>query len=241
MPVKRTDGRRTDELRPVSFEANYFRDHATLVSYGETRVLCYASIDERVPGWLLGSGHGWITAEYNMLPTASYPRQNRERNATGGRTSEIQRLIGRALRASSHLSLLPPLTIKIDCDVIIADGGTRTAAITGAFVSLASLIYAERHRFAKSPLKAQVAAVSVGLRNGEPLLDLDYKEDSSCEVDGNVVKTSTGELVDLSFTAEHRCFSQDELSALLKLADVGLASIFAEQAKLLPERLEYSP
>ncbi len=241
MPVKRSDGRRTDEVRPVSFEIPYFRDHAALVSFGETRVLCYASIDERVPGWLLGSGHGWITAEYNMLPTASYPRQSRERSATGGRTSEIQRLIGRALRASSHLNLLPPLTIKIDCDVIIADGGTRTAAITGAFVSLASLIYAERHRFAKSPLKARIAAVSVGLIDGEPVLDLDYAEDSSCEVDGNVVKTSTGELVDLSFTAEQRSFSNEDLASLLGMADKGLDVIFAEQAKHLPQRLEFSP
>jgi len=241
MPIKRTGGRRTDEMRPLGFQTDCFRKHATLVSYGETRVLCYASLDERVPPWLLGAGHGWLTAEYSMLPTASYPRQVRERDGAGGRTSEIQRLIGRSLRAALNLSLLPPLTIKVDCDVIIADGGTRTAAVTGGFVSLASLLYAERHRFARSPLRSQVAAVSVGFIHGEPLLDLDYGEDSSCEVDGNVVKAASGEFVDVSLSAERKCFTGAELSRLLELAERGLEAVFAEQARHLPERLEYSP
>ncbi len=237
--MKRTDGRRTDEMRPISIQANYLREHGTLISYGETKVLCYASLEERVPYWLLGAGHGWLTAEYNMLPMASYPRQQRERDPSG-RTSEIQRTIGRALRASLHLQLLPTMTIKLDCDVLIADGGTRTAAITGAFVSLASLIYAERHRFAKSPLRSQLAAVSVGLMNGEPLLDLAYQEDSTCGMDGNVVKMASGRLVETSFTAERENFSEDDVAKLLKLADIGLSTVFAEQLKHLPGRLQYT-
>ncbi len=238
--MKRTDGRRTDEMRPITIQSSYLREHGTLISYGETRVLCYASLEERVPYWLLGAGHGWLTAEYNMLPMASYPRQQREREA-GGRTSEIQRTIARALRAALNLQLLPTITIKLDCDVLIADGGTRTAAITGAFVSLASLVYAERHRFAKSPLRSQLAAVSVGLMNGEPVLDLAYEEDSTCDVDGNVVKLANGQLVETSFTAERGSYNADDLAKLLKFADAGLEVVLAEQLKHLPERLQFTP
>jgi ribonuclease PH len=239
MPDKRTDGRRTDEMRPLTFETDYLRQHATLVGFGETRVLCFASLEERVPPWLLGAGHGWITAEYSMLPTASLPRQNRERNGPGGRTKEIERTIGRALRASVELHSVPPMTVKIDCDVLVADGGTRTAAITGGFVSLASLLYSQRHRFAHTPLRSQVAAVSVGIWKGQPVLDLNYEEDSACEVDGNVVKAATGDLVDLSFTAEQRLFNADALGGLLALADKGLVEIFAKQKECLPERLAF--
>lgn len=240
MPTKRTDGRRTDELRPITIVPNYLREHGSLISCGETRVLCYASLDERVPHWLLGAGQGWLTAEYNMLPMSSYPRQQREREP-GGRSSEIQRTIGRALRACLHLHLLPAMTIKVDCDVLIADGGTRTAAITGAFVSLASLIYAERRRFAKSPLKGQLAAISVGIVNKEPLLDLSYSEDSNCDVDGNVVMLASGEIVEANFTAERAGYDEEELLKMVALAKKGLNNIFAEQRKYLPERLLYTP
>jgi ribonuclease PH len=239
MPTKRTDGRRTEDMRPVTIQPQFLREHGTLVSYGETKVLCYASMEERVPPWLLGAGHGWLTAEYSMMPIASYPRQARERDA-GGRSSEIQRTIGRALRSALHLNLLPTITIKVDCDVLIADGGTRTAAITGAFVSLASLLYTERHRFAKSPLKSRIAAVSCGIFAGEPMLDLAYDEDSTCDVDGNIVKTDTGEIVEMSFTAERSSFSNEQLQALLSLADKGLEAVFATQAKCLPERLQFT-
>jgi ribonuclease PH len=237
--MKRTDGRRTDEMRSITIQPHYLREHGTLISYGETKVLCYASMEERVPPWLLGAGHGWLTAEYSMLPTASYPRQSREREP-GGRSSEIQRTIGRALRSALHLNLLPAMTIKIDCDVLVADGGTRTAAITGAYISLASLVYSERHRFAKSPLKAKLAAVSVGIVGGQPLLDLAYEEDSSCDVDGNVVKTDTGALVELSFTSERSPFNGDQMEKLLVLADIGFERLFAEQAKYMPERLQFT-
>ena len=224
-------------MRPISIQPHFLREHGTLISYGETKVLCYASLEERVPPWLLGAGHGWLTAEYSMLPTASYPRQARERDA-GGRTGEIQRTIGRALRSSLHLNLLPTITIKVDCDVLIADGGTRTAAITGAYISLASLIYAERHRFSKSPLKSRLAAVSVGIVGGTPMLDLAYDEDSACDVDGNVVRTDTGEIVEMNFTAERSALNDEQMGMLLALANEGLKELFVEQAKHLPERLQ---
>jgi len=233
MTYSRADGRRTDELRPVSFEPDFHREHCTLASFGETKVICYASIEERVPQWLLGSGRGWLTAEYSMLPTAALPREPRNKNL-GGRAQEIQRLVGRSLRAALDLSALPPFTIRIDADVLVADGGTRTAAICGGFVSLASLIHRERHRFDRPLLVRQVAAVSVGILDGQPLLDPDYSEDRDCAVDGHVVKTADGKLIDIGFTAEGAPFAPEDFSKLLALADQGLGVIFERQRDVIP-------
>ncbi len=232
----RSGGRRTDEMRPISFEPNFHRPHCTLASFGETKVICYASIEERVPPWLVGAEQGWLTAEYSMLPTSAYPRQPREKNL-GGRAIEIQRLIGRALRACLDLKALPPITIRIDCDVLVADGGTRTAGISGAFLSLTSLLYAERQRLDKFPLRRQVSAVSVGILNGSCYLDLDYREDSSCEVDANIVKTSDGSLVDVSVSAEKDVFSEADLQEMLVVAGKGLEKIFEIQRAHLPKGL----
>jgi len=236
MSVPRPDGRRTDELRAVSFEPDFHREHCTLAAFGETKVICYASVEDRVPQWLLGAGHGWLTAEYSMLPSAALPREPRGKNL-GGRAQEIQRLIGRSLRAALDLSALPPLTIRIDADVLVADGGTRTAAICGGFISLARLVYAERHRWSRPMLKHQVAGVSVGVLAGQLLLDPSYAEDRDCEVDGHVVKTGDGKLIDIGFTAEGAPFTADGMAKLLELADRGLERIFALQREVLPAGL----
>jgi ribonuclease PH len=231
----RPSGRKPDELRPVRINRGYTRhaEGSVLIEFGDTRVLCTASIDEKVPPFLKGQGKGWVTAEYGMLPRATNTRTQREAAAgkQSGRTQEIQRLIGRSLRAIADLSALGERTIQIDCDVIQADGGTRTAGITGAFVALhdAVRLLADRRAIAAWPLQKFVAAVSVGIYDGVPVLDLDYAEDSQCETDMNVVMTSDGGLVEVQGTAEGAPFSRPQLDAMVDLAGAGIRQLIAVQ------------
>ncbi|MGH8495662.1 MAG: ribonuclease PH [Gammaproteobacteria bacterium] len=222
---RRPSGRAADELRAVSFERRYTRyaEGSVLGVFGETRVLCTASIEERVPPFLRGSARGWVTAEYGMLPRATHTRTPREatRGRQGGRTLEIQRLIGRSLRAVVDLQALGERTITIDCDVIQADGGTRTAAITTGYLALADALRTLEGRVRRDPLHGRVAAVSVGIYRGEPVLDLDYAEDSEAETDMNVVMNEAGAFVELQGTAEGHAFRRDELERMLDLAALG--------------------
>jgi ribonuclease PH len=227
--MTRIDGRKLDQLREITLQPDMFRKNDVLVAYGATRVLCYASIEGRVPPWLVGAGCGWLAAEYNMLPSAGEPRQQRERPYPSGRTHEIQRLVGRSLRAAVQLDNLPPMTIHIDCDVIVADGGTRTASITGGMVALANLLHSEGHRFNKPVLRSLVAAVSVGIVKGEAALDLNYVEDRDAEVDANVVGIAGGGFADVQATCEHGTFNREQLSALLDLAAPALEQIYELQ------------
>jgi ribonuclease PH len=208
-----------------------------LVEFGDTKVLCTASVEEKVPGFLRGQGRGWITAEYGMLPRATNTRTDREaaRGKQSGRTQEIQRLIGRSLRAVADLSLLGERTIQVDCDVIQADGGTRTAGITGAYVAVhdAVTLLLQRGLIPSSPLYDFVAAVSVGVYQGIPVLDLDYAEDSACDTDMNVVMTGAGGFVEVQGTAEGAPFSRKEMDALLVLAEMGIARLVAKQKEAL--------
>ncbi|MCX7961643.1 MAG: ribonuclease PH [Burkholderiales bacterium] len=235
----RANGRRADELRPTRFVRGYTRhaEGAVLVEFGDTRVLCTASVEESVPPFLRGSGRGWVTAEYGMLPRATHTRTEREaaRGAQSGRTQEIQRLIGRALRAAIDLAQLGERTVRLDCDVLQADGGTRTAAITGAFVALYDALCWMRDRgmVATLPVKDFVAAVSVGLRAGEALLDLDYAEDAACDTDMNVVMTGAGRIVELQGTAEGEPFDRGALDRMLALAAAGVAELVARQRRAL--------
>jgi ribonuclease PH len=237
--ASRAGGRRPDELRPVRITRAYTRnpEGSVLVEFGDTRVLCTASVEERVPPFLKESGRGWVTAEYGMLPRATNTRGEREaaRGKQSGRTQEIQRLIGRSLRAVIDTAVLGPRSIQIDCDVIQADGGTRTASITGAFVALHDAIAWLKHKklLEKSPIKDFVAAVSVGIHNGVPVLDLDYAEDSSSGTDMNVVMTGAGTFVEVQGTAEGAAFSRRELDALLDLAGRGIAQLVAAQKNAL--------
>jgi ribonuclease PH len=235
----RADGRAADDLRQVTFETNYltFAEGSVLVTAGNTRVLCAASIEEKVPPWMRGRGTGWITAEYAMLPRATSERTQREsaKGKIGGRTHEIQRIIGRALRAVVDLSRLGERTIWIDCDVIQADGGTRTTSITGAYVALALAL---RKSFdpanaAKWPLRGAIAATSVGIIDGIPVLDLPYEEDSRAEVDMNVAMTDAGAFVELQGTAEGAPFTRIQLESLLDLAESGIRRLHAAQADAL--------
>jgi len=239
----RSDGRRPDELRPVSIETGVLKyaEGSAMVSFGNTRVLCAASLEERVPPWMKGRGLGWVTAEYAMLPRATQERTQREaaRGRVGGRTHEIQRIIGRALRAVTDTVKLGERTIWIDCDVIQADGGTRTAAVSGACVALALAL---RRLFdpadkARWPLNAMVAAVSVGIVAGMPLLDLAYEEDSQALTDMNVFMTDAGRYVEIQGTAEAAPFDRRELDALLALAEGGIRRIFALQNAALDAAL----
>lgn len=236
---QRPSGRRTDELRPVNFQRGFTRhaEGSVLVEFGHTRVLCTASIEEGVPGFLRGRGQGWITAEYGMLPRATHTRSSREaaRGKQTGRTQEIQRLIGRSLRAVVDLQALGERTVTLDCDVLQADGGTRTAAITGAYVALQDAVTALMARgvMASSPLHGQVAAVSVGICGGTPVLDLDYLEDSQAETDMNVVMRDGGAFVEVQGTAEGHAFRRDELDSLLDLAAGGIAELHRLQAAAL--------
>ena len=231
----RHDGRRADELRPVRIERGFteYAEGSVLVSFGRTRVLCTASVEESVPPFLKGTGQGWVTAEYGMLPRATHTRTPREaaKGKQGGRTLEIQRLIGRSLRAVVDLAALGERRIVLDCDVLQADGGTRTAAITGAWVALADACEAlvARGVLSASPVRDQVAAVSVGLVGGEVLLDLDYAEDSTCDTDMNVVMTGAGGFVELQGTAEHGAFDRKALEALLALAEKGIGELLVAQ------------
>ena len=239
----RIDGRALDQLRPVTITRNWL-DHAegsVLVEFGRTRVLCAASVTEGVPRWRKGSGLGWVTAEYAMLPRATHDRSDREsvKGRIGGRTHEISRLIGRAVRAVVDYKALGENTIVLDCDVLQADGGTRTAAITGAYVALEDAVSWLRNRGAikgkHEPLSGSVCAVSVGIIDGVPRLDLPYEEDVRAETDMNVVMTGEGSFVEVQGTAEGAAFSRGELDQLLGLAEAGIGEIFALQRELLAE------
>jgi ribonuclease PH len=235
----RPSGRAADELRPISFESGFSRhaEGSVLVRFGDTHVLCTASVEETIPAFLRGKGQGWVTAEYGMLPRSTHTRQAREaaRGKQSGRTQEIQRLIGRSLRAIVDLKALGERTVTLDCDVIQADGGTRTAAITGSYIALAQACAALQGRGAltRNPLHGQIAAISVGVCGGAPVLDLDYAEDSQAETDMNVVMNSGGAFVEIQGTAEGHAFRRHELDALLDLAIAGLSRIFALQAQAL--------
>jgi ribonuclease PH len=241
IPLKqrRADGRRADELRPVRI-TRHFTKHAegsVLIETGQTRVLCTASVEEGVPLFLKGKGQGWLTAEYGMLPRATNTRTRREaaEGRQSGRTQEIQRLIGRSLRAVVDLAALGERTIRIDCDVLQADGGTRCASITGAYIALADAIAwcRQRRALVGEPLRDAVAAVSVGVVGGTALLDLDYAEDSGCDTDMNVVMTGAGGFVEVQGTAERTPFSRGEFEALLSLAQEGIARLHAAQRAAL--------
>ncbi len=235
----RSDGRRLEELRPVSFQRGFtrFAEGSVLVSFGDTRVLCNATVEEGVPPFMRGEGRGWVTAEYSMLPRATQVRSAREslRGKVGGRTYEIQRLIGRSLRAVVDLEALGERTVVLDCDVLQADGGTRTAAITGAWVALAEALngLVRRGVLPVSPLRESVAAVSVGLIGGQPLLDLNYEEDFRAEVDMNFVVTGSGCFVEVQGTAEERPFTAAELDLMRDLALLGCRDLAQLQGKAL--------
>ena len=237
--VKRPSGRAADQLRDVSIERRYTRhaEGSVLVAFGDTRVLCTASVEDKAPPFLRGKGEGWITAEYGMLPRATGERTAREaaRGKQGGRTLEIQRLIGRALRACVDRNALGERTITLDCDVLQADGGTRTAAITGAWVALVDAInwLKARDKIKRDPLHGAVAAVSVGIFQGSPVLDLDYAEDSSCDTDMNVVMNDGGGFIELQGTAEGHAFRREELDALLALAQKGIGELLHKQHEAL--------
>ena len=231
----RASGRQPDQLRPVRITRHYtcHAEGSVLVEFGDTKVLCTASVEAGVPRWLKGKGEGWITAEYGMLPRATHTRSDREaaKGKQSGRTQEIQRLIGRSLRAMFDLSLLGERTITLDCDVLQADGGTRTAAITGAFVAATDAVnkLLADGKIAATPIKDAVAAISVGIVEGTPLLDLEYIEDSACDTDMNVVMTGSGGFVELQGTAEGVVFSRSEMNALLDLAEKGIGELLALQ------------
>ena len=235
----RPSKRKPDQLRAVSIERGYTKhaEGSVLVTFGDTKVLCTASVEDRVPGFLKGKGQGWLTAEYGMLPRATNTRGDREaaRGKKSGRTQEIQRLIGRSMRAVVDLGKLGERTIQIDCDVLQADGGTRTASITGAFVAVHDALtwLKGKGAFAELPIQNFVAAVSVGVYEGTPVLDLDYAEDSNCDTDMNVVMTGTGGFIEVQGTAEGAAFSKAELDALLGLADKGIRELVALQKKSL--------
>lgn len=238
-PFARSGGRAPDELRPVRITRRYtmHAEGSVLIEFGNTRVLCTASVEEKVPPHKRGSGSGWVTAEYGMLPRSTHTRSDREaaRGKQSGRTQEIQRLIGRSLRAVIDLEALGERTVTLDCDVLQADGGTRTASITGGYVALADACQAlvRRGVLDSAPLHGQVAAVSVGIVDGMPLLDLDYGEDSGAETDMNVVMQSGGGFVEVQGTAEGHAFRRHELDQMLDLAVSGTATLFALQAQAL--------
>jgi ribonuclease PH len=235
----RPSGRRADELRSVRIQRGYTRhaEGSVLVEFGDTRVLCTASVEDRVPAFLKDRDQGWLTAEYGMLPRSTNTRTDREaaRGRQSGRTQEIQRLIGRSLRAVTDLSRLGARTIQIDCDVIQADGGTRTASITGGFVALHDAVtrLMRDGALAVSPIRDHVAAVSVGVYGGVPVLDLDYAEDAACDTDMNVVMTGSGGFVEIQGTAEGRAFSRTELDALIALAERGIRELIVRQRAAL--------
>jgi ribonuclease PH len=229
----RPSGRAPDQMRTLSFEPGFTKhaEGSCLVSFGDTRVLVTASVEEKVPPFLRGKGQGWVTAEYGMLPRATHTRGNREaaKGKQSGRTQEIQRLIGRSLRAVVDMAALGERQILIDCDVIQADGGTRTASISGAWVALRLAV--DTLKLAKDPIRTQVAAVSCGIHDGTPVLDLDYIEDSSAGSDGNFVLTGDGSIVEAQISAEGATFDEEQLLRLLRLARIGCADIFTGQLK----------
>ena len=233
----RTGGRRADQLRSVMIETDVapYAEGSCIISTGATRVLCTASVSTDVPPWREASGSGWVTAEYAMLPRATHTRTRRERSGAKGRTQEIQRLIGRSLRSVTDMKTLGLHTVTVDCDVLHADGGTRTASITGACVavSLAFEYLVSEGLVVRNPMRERVAAISVGLVNGEARLDLDYEEDSSAQVDMNVVATQGGGLVEVQGTAEGDPFPREDLDAMIDLTMAGLETLFAAQASAL--------
>lgn len=235
----RSDGREPNQQRPVKITPDYLQtaEGSVLIEVGHTKVICTASLEDSVPRFMRGSGRGWVTAEYSMLPRATSTRTSREvtRGHPGGRTQEIQRLIGRCLRGATDLKQLGERTLIVDCDVIQADGGTRTAAITGAYVALVDAVNAlERSRgTAGSPIHGQVAAVSVGIYQGQPVLDLDYAEDSEAETDLNVAMNDNGAFIEIQGTAEGHAFRRDELDAMLTLAGEGVATLLELQREAL--------
>jgi len=235
-------GRSTTELRPITFERGIapYAEGSCLIIFGATRVLCTASVEEGVPGWKRGSGEGWLTAEYAMLPRATRTRTSRERAQLGGRTQEIQRLIGRSVRAMLDDFKFGEFTVKLDCDVLVADGGTRTAAITGASVAIVDAFdwMVTAGKLPKTPVKRRVAAVSVGIIDGEPRLDLDYEEDVRAEVDMNVVMSSEGKFVEVQGTGEHGTFDRAQLDQLVDLAISGIQTLDAAQVTALSEQIK---
>ena len=250
--MTRPSGRKPDQLRPVNFTRRFTKhaEGSVLIEFGDTHVLCTASVEESVPAFLRGKGQGWVTAEYGMLPRSTHTRSAREaaRGKQSGRTQEIQRLIGRSLRAVVDLKALGERTVTIDCDVLQADGGTRTASITGGYVALMDACERLRERGAlqSSPIHGQIAAVSVGICSGVPVLDLDYAEDSQAETDMNVVMNNGGAFVEIQGTAEGHAFRRNELDSMLNLAAAGLGELFALQTQALhspadPRRIVHGP
>jgi ribonuclease PH len=235
--MARSDDRATTALRPATIEIDSFGygEGSALIRMGHTTVLCTASVEAGVPPWMKGKGSGWITGEYALLPRSTATRNRRERQGAGGRTQEIQRLIGRALRAAADMTLLGEYTVTIDCDVLQADGGTRTAAITGGYVALALALHrlVARGAIARSPIVQAVAAISAGYVGGEALLDLEYSEDSTADLDCNVVLTGTGAIIEVQCTAEARPIARTEFDALLDLASAGVASLITLQREVL--------
>ena len=241
--MERFDGRQPDQIRPVHMNPNYnkYAEGSVLIEVGDTRVICTATVEERVPPFLKGQGKGWVTAEYSMIPRATGTRTIREaaRGKLGGRTMEIQRLIGRALRSVVNLEALGERTLTLDCDVIQADGGTRTASITGAFVAMIFALnkLVEQGMLEKIPVNDFIAATSVGMVNGLPVLDLAYAEDSTAAVDMNVVMTGAGRFVEIQGTGEEATFSRDEMNQLLDLASAGIAELHKIQRQVLGEAI----
>ncbi|MCW8956439.1 MAG: ribonuclease PH [Gammaproteobacteria bacterium] len=236
----RPSGRAADEMRKVTITRNYtmHAEGSVLIEFGNTRVLCTATVENNVPRWMRGKNQGWVTAEYGMLPRSTGSRTNREASygKQGGRTLEIQRLIGRSLRAAVDLQALGENTITLDCDVIQADGGTRTASITGAYVALADAVQhmLDKKIIKKNPLHGKVASISVGIYQGTPVLDLDYAEDSNAETDMNVVMNDAEAFIEVQGTAEGHAFRMDELNAMLDLAKKGISELFAAQDEVIP-------
>ncbi len=237
----RSDGRKSTELRKLKIERSYLKypEGSAHIELGDTRVICTASVEEKVPTFLKGAGQGWVTAEYSMLPRSTEVRVNRERGSASSRSLEIQRLIGRSLRAVVDLSALGERTIKLDCDVIQADGGTRTASISGAYVALAEALFflIENGLLDSLPFYDYLSAVSVGLVEGSSMLDLAFEEDSRAEVDMNVVMTATGKLVEIQGSAEEKPFSREEMNHMLDLADEGIKTITALQQEVLGTKI----
>ncbi|RVU84131.1 ribonuclease PH [Leucothrix sargassi] len=235
----RPSGRATDEMRQVTFTRDFtcHAEGSVLVEFGNTKVICTASIEENVPGWMRGKGKGWVTAEYGMLPRSTHSRMRREASGgkQSGRTQEIQRLIGRSLRAVVDMEALGERQIMIDCDVIQADGGTRTASISGAYVAMHDAVQKlmKKRNLKRNPIHGQLASISVGIYNGEPVLDLDYPEDSNAETDMNVVMTSAGHFIEVQGTAEGHAFTRAEMNGMLDLAEKGIQEIIAKQSDVL--------
>lgn len=233
----RSDGRLFDQLRQIKItpHVSEYAEGSALVEFGRTKVLCTATYESKAPQWLVGTGSGWVTAEYGMLPRSTHTRMKREKTMTGGRTQEISRLIGRSLRAAVNLKLIGEKQIIVDCDVINADGGTRTAAVTGGFVALALAFkkLQDVSEIKANPLINYVAAVSVGLQNGKPLLDLNYDEDSAIGTDMNFIMTDKGHFVEVQGTAEHHPFSREELFQMMDIAEKGCRELFIHQSSVV--------